>query len=118
MVAVVPEDLALVGAAGPVPGEAVPRQLTGREDAETLVVGLEEEAAVVQQVVGPGSPVAGDAGVEHEIVVAAGHLERVELQRAEAVNDRENALLGVRQRPRRGEEMPEHQEASRDGLGQ
>ena len=118
VVAVVAEGLALVGAARPVPGEAVPGQLAGREDAETLVVGLEEEAAVVQQVVGPGSPVAGDAGVEHEVVVAAGHLERVELQRAEAVNDRENALLGVRQRPRRGEEMPEHQEAPRDGLGQ
>ncbi len=97
VVAVVAEGLALVGTACAVPGEAVPWQLAGREDAETLVVGLEEEAAVVQQVLGPRSPVAGDARVEHEVVVAAGHLERVELERAEAVYDRENALLGVRQ---------------------
>ena len=97
MVAVVDEGLALVGAARPVPGEAVPGQLAGREDAEALVVGLEQEAAVVQQVVRPGSPVAGDAGVEHEVVVAAGYLEGVELEGAEAVDDREDALLGLRQ---------------------
>ena len=118
MVAVVPEDLALVGPARPIPGQAMPRQLPGGQDAQALVVGLEQEAPVVEQVVCPGPPVAPDAGMEHEVVVAAGHLERVELQRAETVDDREHALLGVRQRPRRGEEMADDQEAPRDGGGE
>ena len=118
MVAVVAEDLALVGPARPVPGEAMPRQLARGQDAEALVVGLEEEAPVVEQVVCPGSPIAGDAGVEHEVVVSTRHLERIELQRAETVDDRENALLGVRQRSRRGEEVTDDEESARDGGGQ
>ena len=112
------EDLALVGAAGPVPGQAMPGQLARREDAEALVVGLEQEAPLVEQVVRPRAPVAGDAGVEDEVVVAPGDLERVELQGAEAIHDGEDALLGGRQRARRGEEVAEHQEAPRDGGGQ
>ena len=80
--------------AGPVPGEPVPGQLAGRQDAQALVVGLEQEAPLVEQAIGPGAPVAGDAGVEDEVVVAPGDLERVELERAEAVDDREDALLG------------------------
>jgi len=53
---------------------------------------LEEQPPTIEQLVGQLAAIAGDAGLEDQVVVAAGHLEWVELQRPEAVHDRHDAL--------------------------
>ena len=75
-----------------VPGESEPGQLAGGQQAEHLVVGLEELASLVQEGVRPGRVVVAHPGVQDEVVVAAGHGQRVELDRAEAGEDRAHAV--------------------------
>jgi N-dimethylarginine dimethylaminohydrolase len=61
---------------------AEPRELLRRNEGETLVERLEYLAPLVEEVA-PCGVVFGNAGVEDEIVISAGHGERVELDRAE-----------------------------------
>ena len=86
----------------PVPGQPVPRQLGGRHDRELLVVRLVEDAVLVQPSLGPFAPVAGDPRQEDQVVVAAGDLERVELERPDPVHDPEHALRAGRAATRGG----------------
>ena len=72
---------------------------------EALVVRLVQAPVLVQPVVGPLAPVAGDAREQDEVVVPAGDLERVELERAEAVDDPQDALRLGRQRAGGREEV-------------
>ena len=71
---------AIVPDAGTIPGQAVERQLRGGQDAEALVVGLEQEPPFVQQRVRHLAAVACNACLEDQVVVATGDRERVELQ--------------------------------------
>ena len=105
------EGPALVRSAGPVPGQPVPRELGQRQQAEALVVGLEEDAVLVEERIGRGSPVVADPGEEHEIVVAPGHLEGIELDGAQPVEHREHALAADGQIPGRTQEVAACQEA-------
>ena len=59
-------------------------QLLDRDHVQALVVDLEQAPiGPVQPLLGPSAPVARDARVQHQVVVArAGHLERVELEHA------------------------------------
>ncbi len=62
--------------------------------------------------------VSGDAGVEHEVVVArTGHLERVELQAPEALDGGQDRCRLRRQRARRGQQVAPDEEAPRVGGG-
>ena len=74
------EGAAFVPRAHPVPDPAIERELGDGHDVEALVVGLVQAPVLVQPVVGPLAAVAGDTGEQHQVVVATGHLERVELQ--------------------------------------
>ena len=98
----------------PVPGDPEPGQLRRRQDREHLVVGLEERPVLVQQRVRPRPAVAGDAGEQDEIVVPAGDVDRVELDRAKAVEDGHDARRLGGQGPRRGEQVVEREVAPGD----
>ena len=63
--------------------------------------------------VAPGRVVAGDARVEHQIVVAARDRQWVELDRAEPAKYLQDRLHATRKRPRRSEEVPGHEESTR-----
>ena len=82
------ECRAIVTQPRPVPRDPVVRQLRRRQDREALVVGLEQRPLLVQEAVRPLAPVAGDPGEQHEVVVATGDLERVELERARSARSR------------------------------
>ena len=84
--------LRLVAGAVPVPGEAVPGQLVRGQQAEAFVVRLEEQAFVVEEGVGHFAPVVLDARCEHQVVVAARHLERIELHGPQPLERRQHAL--------------------------
>ena len=74
-----------------IPTDPVPRQLRGRDQAQAFVVGLVERTLSVQKVVGPLAAVAADARQKGEVVIPAGHVDRIELQRAQAVEDAHDA---------------------------
>ena len=97
-----------------VPGDPVPGQLGRRHDRQHLVVRLEQATLLVQQRVRPLAPVAVDPGEQHEVVVATGDVERVELERPEPVHDRHDAGRLGGQRPRRRQQVVEHEEAAGD----
>ena len=97
----------------PVPGDAVPRQLGGRDEGEALVVGLVDPALLVQEGVGPLAAIAGDPRRQDEVVVAPGDLERVELDRTEPLEDGLDRRRLGRQRPRRRQQMAAHEEPAR-----
>ena len=105
------EDPGLVGRVMPIPGLAEPGQFVGGQEAEALVVGLEQRPLVVEQRLRKRAPVVGDACRQHQVVVAAGHLERVELDGAQPLEDREHALRRRRQRARRVEQVAADEEA-------
>ena len=104
------ERAAIVPGAGTIPGQAVERQLRGGQDAEALVVGLEQEPPLVQERVRHLAAVAGNACLEDQVVVAAGDLERVELERPKALEHPQHALLARRQRPRRRQQVAKDKE--------
>ena len=112
------ERLAAMVLVPAIPGDAVPRQLGGRHDREHLVVRLVQGTVAVEEVVRPRPAVAVDAGQEDQVVIATGDLERVELQRAQAVDDAHDRARLSRQRARRGEEVARDEEAPRDRGGQ
>ena len=97
------------------PGDPVVGQLARRQQVEGLVVRLEQQPPAVEQLVGQLAAVAADPSLEHEVVVAAGHLQRVELQRAEPIDYGQDALRRGGQRARRREQMADGQEAARHG---
>ena len=68
------------------PRGAKPWELARLHERKTLVVGFEQLAPFVQTLA-PDGVVGGDARVEHQVVVAAGHGEWVELDRAELACD-------------------------------
>ncbi|MEP6639707.1 MAG: hypothetical protein ABJC39_10200, partial [Chloroflexota bacterium] len=70
-----------------VPADPVVGELRSGQQREALVVGLVQPAILVQERLGPGAPIAGDPREQDEVVVAAGDLERVELERAESLHD-------------------------------
>ena len=96
-----------------VPGDAVPGQLPGRHDGQALVVGLVQHPRPVEMLVRPGTAVAGDPCRQHEVVVPAGHRQRVELERAEPFHDAQNGSRVGRQSAWRREEVAGDQEAAR-----
>src|SRR6266542_6546405 len=61
----------------------------------------------------PGGLVAGDARVQHEVVVPAGDRDRVELDRPELPEDLEHPVEASRERPRGREEVPRDEKATR-----
>ena len=89
-----------------------PGELAGRHERQRLVGRLEDLAAFVQRVA-PGGLVAGDARVQHEVVVPAGDRDRVELDRPELPEDLEHAVGASRERPRGREEVPRDEKAPR-----
>jgi hypothetical protein len=51
--------------------------------------------------------------VHHEVVAEAGHRDRVELERAEPAEDREDCIRAALERARRREELPGKEKAAR-----
>ena len=89
-----------------------PGELARWDERQRLVGRLEDLAAFVQHVA-PGGLVAGDARVQHEVVVPAGDRDRVELDRPELPEDLEHAVRASRERPRGREEVPRDQKPTR-----
>ena len=81
------EDAAGLLGAVEIPRDPEEGQVGRRDDAEALVVGLVEDALLVEERVGQLAAVARNAGEENEVVVPAGDLERIELDRAEPLED-------------------------------
>src|SRR5436190_16439121 len=88
-----------------------PGELARRDERQRLVGRLEDLTAFVQHVA-PGGLVAGDARVQHEVMAPAGDRDRVELDRPELPEDLEHPVK-ARERPRRREEVPRDEEATR-----
>ena len=99
----------------PIPGDPVVRQLRRRQDREALVVGLEQRPFLVQQAVRPLPPIAVDPGKQDEIVIATGDLERVELERGDALDHGHHTGRLGRQGPGWSEEVADGQKAPGDG---
>ena len=92
-----------------------PGELARRDERQRLVRRLEDLTAFVEHVA-PGGLVAGDARVQHEVVVAAGDRDRVELDRPECAEDLEHRVRATLEGSRRRQELPCHEEAPR-GVG-
>jgi hypothetical protein len=92
---------------------AEPRELLRRNEGKTLVERLEYIASLVKEAA-PRGLVFGNAGVEDEVVVPAGHGERVELDRAEPTEDLEHRIESASERPRGREQVVRDEEATRD----
>jgi hypothetical protein len=84
----------------PTRGETEPGKLARRDERERLVGRLEDLAALVE-LIAPGRLVARDARVQHEVVVPAGHRDRVELDRPELAQDLQHGFGASRERSRR-----------------
>ena len=99
---------------GPLAAEAQtePGELARRDERQRLVGRLEDLTAFVEHVA-PGGLVAGDARVQHEVVAPAGDRDRVELDRPELPEDLEHPVEASRDRPRRREEVPRDEKATR-----
>ena len=91
------------------PRGAKPWELARLHERKTLVVGLEQLAPFVQTLA-PGGVVGGDARVEHQVVVAAGHGEWVELDPAEPPEDLKHAVTSTVERTRGREHVPGDEE--------
>ena len=89
-----------------------PGELARRDERQRLVGRLEDLTAFVEHVA-PGGLVAGDARVQHEVVAPAGDRDRVELDRPELPEDLEHPVEASRERPRRREEVPRDEKATR-----
>ena len=89
-----------------------PGELARRDKRQRLVGRLEDLTAFIEHVA-PGGLVAGDARVQHEVVVPAGDRDRVELDRPELPEDLEHAVEASRERPCRREEVPRNEKATR-----
>ena len=78
-------------------------------------------ALVVQQRIGPRPAIAIDAGGQHQVVVAAGDVQRIELQRPEALDDRPHRIGLWREAAWRRQEVARDEESARgrtvDGAG-
>ena len=94
------------------PVRTEPGELARRDERQRLVRRLEDVAALVE-LVAPGRLVAGDACVQHEIVIPAGDRDRVELDRPELPEDREDRVRAALERARRREELPGDEKAAR-----
>ena len=94
------------------PAQTEPRVLRRRHERERLVRHLEDLTPLVEGVA-PGRLVARNACVEHEVVIAPGHRERVEDNRAEAMEHLEHGLPAAFQRAGGREELPRDEEAPR-----
>src|SRR6476620_8497313 len=81
-----------------------PGELARRDKRERFVGRLEDLTAFIEHIA-PGGLVAGDARVQHEVVVPAGDRNRAELDRPELPEDLEHPVGAARERPRRREEM-------------
>ena len=112
-VGVLVERLLAVTRVESVPADPIPRQLAGRQQREALVVRLEQPALLVQQRIGPRPLIARDPGGEHEIVVAPGHVERVELERAQLLDHHLHGRRCGRQGARWREEVAADEEPAR-----
>src|SRR5262249_13708823 len=99
------------------PVDPVDRKLLDRKDVQGLVVGLEElplGRGTVEPALHPAAAVVADAGGEDEVVVPrAGHLERIELDRAQLANHAQDRLCSSREGPRRGEKVTSDEETAR-----
>ena len=92
----------------------VPRnhgKLARRDERESLVVRLEDLAALVEEVA-PGGVVVGHARVQHEVVAATGDRERIELDRAESAEDLEHGVRSSLERTRRRERVARDEKAT------
>ncbi len=94
------------------PDMTEPGELARRDERQRLVGRLEDLTAFVEQVA-PGGLVAGDARMQHEVVAPAGDRDRVELDRPELPEDLEHPVEAPRERPRRREEVPGNEKATR-----
>ena len=94
---------------------AEPGELARDHEREALVVRLEDLAPLVE-LVAPGGLVAGDARVQHQVVRAAGDVDRVELDRAEPAEELEHAVATALERPCRREQLARDEKPTR-GLG-
>jgi hypothetical protein len=108
------ECAAFVDLVGTIPRDAVPGQLGGRDDREHLVERLEQDSLLVEERLGPLPAIASDPGVQHEIVIPAGDVDRVELDRAESIEHAHHARRFGRQQPRRGKQVVEREIAPRN----
>ena len=97
----------------PIPGHAVPGELGRRDEREALVVGLVQPAVLVQERIGPLPPIAVDARGQDQVVVAAGHVDRVELDGPEPLEDGLDRRRLGRQGSRRREQMAANEESAR-----
>jgi hypothetical protein len=89
-----------------------PGELARRDKRQRLVGRLEDLTAFIERVA-PDGLVAGDARVQYEVVVPAGDRDRVELDRSELPEDLEHPVEASRERPRRREEVPRNEKATR-----
>jgi hypothetical protein len=99
---------------GPLAADAHPEpgELAHRDERQRLVGRLEDLAAFVERLA-PGGFVAGYARVQHQVVVPAGDRDRVELDRPEPPEYLEHPVGTARDRPRRRQEVPRDQKATR-----
>ena len=105
---------AAVNRLGQVPGDPVPGELSSGEDREPIIVRLEKDSILVQEPIRPGALVASDPGGKGEVVIAAGHIQRVELERAEALDHAHHARGLGWQVARRRQQVAEHEVAAGD----
>ena len=73
-----------------------PGELARRDERQRLVGRLEDLTAFVEHIA-PRGLVAGDAGVQHEIVVPAGDRDRVELDRPELAENLQDRVDSSRE---------------------
>ena len=95
----------------PAQRRAEPRELARQDEGESLVVRLEDLAALVERVA-PGGVVVGHARVQDEVVGATGNRDRIELDRAEAAEDLEHRVRSSLERTRRRERVAGDEKAT------
>jgi hypothetical protein len=89
-----------------------PGELARRDKRQRRVGRLEDLTAFIEHVA-PGGLLAGNARLQHEVVAPAGDRDRVELDRPELPKDLEHPVETSRERPRRREEVPRDEKATR-----
>jgi hypothetical protein len=88
-----------------------PGKLARRDERQSVLDRLEDVTAFVE-LVAPRGLVAGDARVQHEVVVAARYRDRVELDRAERPEHLDHSVKASRNRPRGCKEVSRDEEAT------
>jgi hypothetical protein len=96
----------------PAPGRAEPGEVVRQDERQAFVDRLENLTLLVERIARRGV-VAGDARVQHEVVVPAGHRQRIELDRAQLAEDVEHSHRTALERSGRREEVPSDEEAPR-----